>query len=197
MAFVFFTELPLVGYKIKFQHTNYEAVAVQPYTRKSDGALSSIVTWRAICSQCGNAFTFTTGGTQGTFRQRCFSCFKDGAKRAEILVRAERLVENIPDAMTIHRAVATVYPCRMSMAKNTARHLYAPAILRNASPDLGAYTLAEIAEAIKQAMPRYVNWKTVARTKGRRALKGLWPRPLDAARDAGLIPDAPQVDVFT
>lgn len=49
----------------------YELVEVKPYTRKSDGAATHLLTWISHCATCGDAFSVKSGLRCKSLNRRC------------------------------------------------------------------------------------------------------------------------------
>ena len=68
----FVTEPPL-GTRILLDDQSYDLVAAEPYTRKTDGKPSSLLTWESCCPQpgCGEPFREKSGLAVSSLRRRC------------------------------------------------------------------------------------------------------------------------------
>jgi len=72
MMAVFAAEPPL-GTRILLDEQVYELVAVEPYTRKSDGKPSRLLVWETSCpaAGCGETFRPKSGLTVTSLARRC------------------------------------------------------------------------------------------------------------------------------
>jgi hypothetical protein len=72
MIALFATEPPL-GTRILLDDQAYELVDVQPYTRKSDGRPTRLLTWETCCptTGCDTSFRVHTGLTVSALSRRC------------------------------------------------------------------------------------------------------------------------------
>lgn len=66
-----FAAPPAVGEIFVWKGQAYRCKAVEPYTRKSDGGASWLLSWSAGCLTCGERFGFKSGLASGGFVRRC------------------------------------------------------------------------------------------------------------------------------
>lgn len=66
-----FTVPPALGHTLERYTNRYECVGVEPYTRRSDGAASWLLTWSSACADCGAPFTCRTGLQAKSLNRRC------------------------------------------------------------------------------------------------------------------------------
>jgi len=71
----------------------YECVRMDPYVRRSDGALSTLAVWRSPCAQCGTMFDFRTPRQIKRFEpvRRCKRHRQPGTRVQKTKQRAKRL----------------------------------------------------------------------------------------------------------
>jgi hypothetical protein len=68
---VTFADEPPLGVIVRLDDQIFELVAAEPYTRKTDGAASWLITWESACPKCGEPFRCTSGRVVTTMTRRC------------------------------------------------------------------------------------------------------------------------------
>lgn len=68
-----FAAEPAVGTTILLDEQAYELIAAEPYTRKTDGKVSRLLTWQTVCpvDGCDAAFQVQSGLSITSLRRRC------------------------------------------------------------------------------------------------------------------------------
>lgn len=204
MPDLMFMSRPVVGVTYPVGERSYEVLSEESYTRQRDGVESELLTWRTSCMDCGDRFEFKTGPAYGTMHTRCVPCRRTADQGAREKAQREHVCARTVDPKTLWLAVRKCQgasPKPMSLAKNTSRRsLYAPALLRNSASDLlGAFTHAEIAEGISEAVRlRWLGWEQVGRYKSGNGRKGLFARDERVLKQIGVwVEDQPAPNVFS
>lgn len=72
---VIFSVSPALGTRIFLDDQVYCLVAAEPYTRTTDGRLTSLLTWETVCptAGCGSRFQAMSGLTITSLIRRCGS----------------------------------------------------------------------------------------------------------------------------
>lgn len=66
-----FDAAPPLGSVLDLGGLTFELIAVEPYTRKTDGQPSALLTWRGSCAACGEPFDARTGLRARWVNKRC------------------------------------------------------------------------------------------------------------------------------
>lgn len=69
-----------VGDVIYSRHNRYVLVAMEGYTRKTDGQVTTLLRWQSNCHTCGELFEFVTPVKFKDFNRRCEKHKQPGIK---------------------------------------------------------------------------------------------------------------------